>query len=74
MNDYDMQASMEAFAKLCDEAERSELIAAEECQYWLFERGYVAAMKEMMRVIQEGKTEQLPLPNPASTPARLALH
>jgi hypothetical protein len=65
MNEYDINACISAFSKLCDDAERSELVSADECQYWVFERGYQAAMDEMIKTINEGKTEKLPLPTSA---------
>jgi hypothetical protein len=74
MNEYDVNACMKAFTKLCEEAERSELVGSEDCQYWLFERGYKAAMEEMMEIINAGKVEKLALATAASTIGRLALH
>ncbi len=43
MNNFDANACMDAFCKLCEEAVVSELITAEECQYWVFEHGYRSA-------------------------------
>ena len=40
---FDANASMDAFCKLCEEAVVSELITAEECQYWVFEHGFKSA-------------------------------
>ena len=37
--------SYDAFCKLCDDLNKSELIGSEECQYWLFELGYKAALQ-----------------------------
>ena len=39
---------MDAFCKLCEEAVVSELITAEECQYWVFEHGYQSANASMV--------------------------
>ena len=39
---------MDAFCKLCEEAVVSELITAEECQYWVFEHGYQSANESMV--------------------------
>jgi hypothetical protein len=38
---------MDAFKKICDEADQSELISSEECHYWVFEQGYKAAIREI---------------------------
>ena len=40
---FDANACMNAFCKLCEEAVLSELITAEECQYWVFEHGFKSA-------------------------------
>ncbi len=58
MNDYDVNACMNAFVKLCEESERSELVSSEECQYWVFERGYQAAMLGMANVLKVGQIEK----------------
>ena len=39
---FDVDACMDAFCMLCEEAVLSELFTAEECQYWVFEYGYRA--------------------------------
>ena len=39
---------LDAFNRLCDELNASKLLSKEECQYWIFERGYVAALEEMI--------------------------
>jgi hypothetical protein len=52
MDDYDANACMSAFSKFCDEAERNELVSNEDYQYWVFERGYRAAMLEVAKVMQ----------------------
>ena len=52
MTDYDANACMSAFGKFCEAAERNELTSSEEYQYWVFERGYFAAMQEVANVIQ----------------------
>lgn len=38
---------MEAFKKICDEADQSELMSSEECHYWVFEQGFKAAIREI---------------------------
>ena len=52
MDDYEANACMSAFGKFCEEAERNELTSSEEYQYWVFERGYLAAMQEAAKVIK----------------------
>jgi hypothetical protein len=74
MNDYDVNACMVAFSKLCEDAERSELVSAEECQYWVFESGYQAAMAEMIKIIKAGQIEKPALSTAESIINRLALH
>ena len=52
MDDYDANACISAFGKLCEETERNELTSSEEYQYWVFECAYKAAMQEVAKVIQ----------------------
>jgi hypothetical protein len=52
MDDYDANACMGAFSKFCDEAERNELTSNDEYQYWVFERGYYAAMQEVAKTLK----------------------
>ena len=51
MDDYDANACLSAFGKSCEAAERNELTSSEEYQYWVFERGYLAAMQKIAQVI-----------------------
>jgi hypothetical protein len=39
---------LEAYTKLCDELTTSNLVSIDECQYWVFERGYRAALEELI--------------------------
>ena len=55
MNITDYSASMEAFKALCEEIENDTLIGPEECQYWVFERGYRAAIQELMTIMETGE-------------------
>jgi hypothetical protein len=50
----DNNAAMEAFNELCDELESSEIIGTEEAQYWVFERGYRAAVQEFIEIMETG--------------------
>ena len=38
---------MNAFKTMCEELGRDELASNDECAYWMFERGYQAAMQKM---------------------------
>ncbi len=55
MNITDYSASMEAFKTLCDELDDNQLVGTEECQYWVFERGYRAAMQELITIMDTGQ-------------------
>jgi hypothetical protein len=46
----DAEVCLKAFSDLCEDLSRSELISSEECQYWIFERGYMAALEELENV------------------------
>ena len=74
MNNFDVIACINTFSELCDETDRSELVSVEECQYWVFEAGYKAAMKEMMKTITEGKTDNLASLVEMPVNNRLTLH
>ena len=74
MNDYDVNACMSAFGKFCDEVEGSELVSNDDCQYWVFELGYKAAMEEMMKTIQAGQLEKSPLELLQTVTSKQALH
>ena len=47
MNNDEADKCMNAFKEICEEADRSELAGSDECAYWVFERGYQAAIQEM---------------------------
>ncbi len=47
----DENICLTAFNALCDELETSKLVNLDECQYWLFERGYKAAVEELIHNI-----------------------
>jgi hypothetical protein len=50
----DHSASVDAFAKLCEEIDTSKLANVEDCQYWVFERGYRAAIQELIEIADTG--------------------
>ncbi len=50
MDNTDCDACFKAFNVLCEELSSSELIATEEFQYWVFERGYNAALETIANV------------------------
>ena len=74
MNDYDVNACMNAFGKFCDEVEGSKLVSIDDCQYWVFERGYKAAMEEMIKTIQAGQLEKTPLQLLQTVTSKQVLH
>jgi hypothetical protein len=47
----DENICLNAFNALCEELSASKLVSLEECQYWLFERGYNAAVEELIHNI-----------------------
>ena len=47
MKNDETDKCMVAFKNICEEADCSELVGSDECAYWVFERGYEAAMQEM---------------------------
>lgn len=58
MNNYDAESCMQAFSSLCAEVENNPLASTEDCQYWVFERGYKAAMEEILKVISVEQSEK----------------
>ena len=50
MDSTDCDACFKVFNVLCEELSSSELIATEEFQYWVFERGYNAALETLANV------------------------
>jgi hypothetical protein len=48
MNITDSSICLEAFNNLCKELNTSNLVKIDECQYWVFERGYKAAVEELI--------------------------
>lgn len=50
----DRNACMEAFQTLCDEVHDNANMDLHECQYWVFERGYRAAVQELMDIAETG--------------------
>ena len=48
MNMTESNLCLDAFNRLCDELDASKLLSKEECQYWIFERGYLAWLEEMI--------------------------
>ena len=47
----DENICLNAFNALCKDLATSKLVGLEECQYWLFERGYNAAVEELIQNI-----------------------
>jgi hypothetical protein len=50
----DYCAPCEAFSDLCEEMSASDLVGIEECQYWVFERGYQAAVAGLLHIMKTG--------------------
>jgi hypothetical protein len=50
--DNDINACLSAFGNLCKEADYHELVNEDNYQYWIFERGYQAAMQEVAKVVK----------------------
>ena len=48
MNIAENNVCLEAFNNLCKELNASNLVKMDECQYWVFERGYKAALEELI--------------------------
>ena len=51
----DYCAPCEAFNDLCEEVGESALVGVDECQYWVFERGYQAAVAGLLEIMKTGK-------------------
>ena len=51
----DNSASMDAFNELCDEVSASHLADMDDCQYWVFERGYRAAIQGLLEIMETGE-------------------
>ncbi len=58
MNVADGNACLEAFNKLCEELETTDLVSLGECQYWQFERGYKAALEKLISNISMAAKSQ----------------
>ena len=56
----DENICLTAFNALCEELTTSKLVDLEECQYWLFERGYNAAVEELIQNIAVAATMENP--------------
>ena len=50
---------LDAFNRLCDELDASKLLSKEECQYWIFERGYLASLEERLPILQLPQTRKV---------------
>ncbi|HOY70400.1 MAG TPA: hypothetical protein PL131_06435 [Methylotenera sp.] len=55
-------ACMDSFIRFCDEIGTSSLVGSEEAQYWVYERGYRAAMDELIQVMETGKVKDFSSP------------
>lgn len=48
-------ACLDSFTQFCEEIGTSSLVGSEEAQYWVYERGYRAAMEELIQVMESGE-------------------
>ena len=55
MTTVESNLSFEAFIKLCEAMTKSDLVGLEECQYWLFELGYKAALENQTSREMQGR-------------------
>jgi hypothetical protein len=63
MSQTERNACMEAFQALCSEVHNDESKEIAENNYWLFERGYRAAVQELMTIAETGiQTEKFVSP------------
>lgn len=47
LSGIEAEQCLQSFIKTCDQADQSELVSSEECNYWVFEQGYKAAMQAL---------------------------
>jgi hypothetical protein len=47
MTIHESNQCLEAFNASCEALSQSDLVETEECQYWLFELGYKAALEKL---------------------------
>lgn len=53
MTSTESNQCFEVFVKACEGLGESKLVSLEECQYWLFELGYNAALKNQVNNLTE---------------------
>ena len=47
LSGIEAEQCLQSFIKTCNQADQSELVSSEECNYWVFEQGYKAAMQAL---------------------------
>lgn len=52
MQSKDRNSCYEAFSRLCEEEAVNPLVSTEEFQYWMFERGYRAAIAGLLEIME----------------------
>jgi hypothetical protein len=52
MEKKDRNSCYEAFSRLCEEETANELASSDEFQYWMFERGYRAAVQGLLEILE----------------------
>jgi hypothetical protein len=71
----DRNACFDAFNNLCDELRSSDLVGIDDCQYWLFERGYQAALEKLIsNMAAAAKPQNRVLPDKKSLAGKIAAH
>jgi hypothetical protein len=58
MEFVDNNVCLKAFNELCEELNDSKLVRIDECQYWVFESGYKAALEELINNISVAAKSQ----------------
>jgi hypothetical protein len=75
MEFIDSDGCLKAFSELCEELCTSDLVGVEECQYWVFERGYKAALEKLIcNMAAAAQPQNKVLPEKKSLAEIMAMH
>ena len=55
MSDLERNVCYEAFTKMCDKLREDGLLSDTEAQYWLYEKGFSAALDELLKIADTGQ-------------------
>lgn len=58
MSELERNVCYESFSKLCDKLRDDKLVSDTEAQYWLFEKGFSAALDELLKISDTGKQDR----------------